>query len=98
MPVDAQLHVSVTQRYQQDQCLEDHAERGRSGQHPKLRRGEFFNREDTVVRAPQDQEDAQTQDGDDIVEHRRPHIGTEHAARVQQFAQQVVHPIEENLR
>ena len=48
--------------------------------------------------APQNKESYQTRDCNDVVEYRRPHVGTEDTAGIEQLAQEVVQAVEENLR
>ena len=58
----------------------------------EVRDGEIF------VGAPQSQESGQTCDRNDVIEHRRPHIGAENSTGIEQLTEQVIEPVEENLR
>ena len=76
-------------RNEEHQSLADHAQCGCDRQQPELRGREVRNCE-ILVGAPQNKESHQTRDCNDVVEHRRPHVGTEDTAGIEQLAQEVV--------
>ena len=82
---------------EEHQSLADHAQSGCDRQQPELGGCEVRNCE-ILVGAPQNEESHQTRDCNDVVEHRRPHVGTEDTAGIEQLAQEVVQAVEENLR
>ena len=58
----------------------------------EVRDGEVF------VGTPQNQESGQTCDCNDVIEHRRPHIGAENSTGIEELTEQVIEPVEEDLR
>ena len=84
-------------RNEEHQSLADHAQSGCDRQQPELGGCEVRNCE-IFVGTPQNEESYQTRDGNDVVEHWCPHVGTEDTAGIEQLAQEVVQAVEENLR
>ena len=82
---------------EEHQSLTDHAQSGGDRQQPELRGRKVRNCE-IFVGTPQNEESHQTRDCNDVVEYRRPHVGTEDTASIEQLAQEVVQAVEENLR
>ena len=92
-------HARLAHRPQQAQGLADDAEGRRAREDPELCAREV-SRGDTAVgcAAPNREEYTEASDADDVIDDGRPHVGPEDLTSIEELAEQVVQPVEEELR
>ena len=99
MEVRRERHARAPHRPQQAQRLTDDAQRRRTGEDPELRARHVGGGNATRRGSSPDREKhPESGDAHDVVDDRCPHVGAKDLPGVEKLAQQVVQPVEEELR